>query len=156
MGCIGTVSHHGRSREAWVATFIDMDEIEFVVAKQDLGNGPQTCADPIINGERLVAILERVEGKPTGYAGLAPEFLFAALDPAAERAQVQVLRCICGDDLRSWARVAVKTRPDRVVWHDFRASRGEPAAYAALGPFQFSHEQYERALAEPTHEARLD
>jgi hypothetical protein len=132
----------------------EMDVIEFVVAKQDLGNGPQTCAEPIINGERLVDILERVEGKPTGYAGLAPESLFAALDPAAERAQVQVLRCVCGDDLCSWARVAVKTGPEQVVWHNLRASRGEPASYTALGPFRFSREQYERALA--ARKPRLD
>jgi hypothetical protein len=125
-----------------------MDRIEFVVEQHELGIGPEICAEPVINGERLVDILARAEGNPSGYAGLSPRQLRAALEPAPV-ADVQVLRCVCGDDLCSWARVSVETRPDEVVWHDIRGSRGEAGSYRGLGPYRFSRAEYERTLPKP-------
>ena len=126
-----------------------MDRIEFVVAKQELGVGVQECAEPVINGMRLVEILEAAERKPTGYVGMRPEELLSALSRPEPSVDVQVLRCSCGDDLCSWARVEIDTHADGVVWRNLRASRAEAAAYAGLGPYRFSRGDYERALAEP-------
>ena len=115
----------------------------------------QVCAEPVINGERFVRILERVEGKPTGYAGHEPNVLFAALDPAAEREQVPGAS-LCLRRRPLLARVDVLIGSDRIVWRDVRASRGEPDAYSALGPYEFSREQYAQALADAKRDARLD
>jgi hypothetical protein len=126
-----------------------MDRIEFVVAQQELGVGVEVCAEPVINGVRLSDFLNRFEPMPGGYAGLPSQELFRALRRPERTADVQVLRCGCGDDLCAWARVEVETGSDEVVWHNVRASRGEPANYSTVGPFRFSREAYERALAEP-------
>jgi hypothetical protein len=64
---------------------------------------------------------------------------------------VQVLRCICGDDACSWAHVEVEMSEDVVVWRRVRGSRSEAAAYAALGPYRFSRGEYELALARARH-----
>jgi hypothetical protein len=127
-----------------------MDEIAFVVAERELGIGPQVCAEPIINGEPLCDMLARVDGTRTGYAGLAPSDLAARLEPVSDREDVHVLGCICGDDLCSWARLSVTVKPERITWHDIRASNGDVHAYAALGSFEFSRRQYEHALASLT------
>ena len=130
-----------------------VDRIEFVVASDDLGVGKQECAEPVINGKSLVDILKRAERKPIGYAGLKPEELFSALRRPEQSMDVQVLRCICGDDLCSWARVEVDIRADEIVWRNFRASRAEATAYAGIGPYLFSRSEYQRALAKPTPSA---
>jgi hypothetical protein len=129
-----------------------MDRIEFVIAEQELGVGVvEECAEPVINGESLVDILKRAERAPSGYAGLPPEGLLSALRRPERAADVQVLRCICGDDACSWARVDVENGPDEVVWRNVRASRADASVYASVGPYRFSAKAYERALAEPTH-----
>jgi hypothetical protein len=67
-----------------------LDSIEFVVGEVDLGNGTQDCAEPLINGESLVDILARVEGR-LGYAGLAPEDLSRVLTRVESEGRAQVL-----------------------------------------------------------------
>jgi hypothetical protein len=122
-----------------------MDRIEFVVEQRELGIGSQICAEPVINGEPLVDILARAEGNPSGYAGLSPRQLRAALEPASV-ADVRVLRCVCGDDLCSWARVSVEIEPGALVWHDILGSRAKADSYRGLGPYRFLRTGYERAL----------
>ena len=104
-------------------------------------------------------MLGQAERKWPAYAGFPPDSLFAALRAALRRpdpvANVQVLRCICGDPQCSWATVRVESGPDEVVWRDVEGSGADVAsresAYAALGPYRFSRQAYESALAEPTH-----
>ena len=124
-----------------------MDEIAFVVAERELGIGPRVCAEPMINGEPLSDMLARVDGTPTGYAGLTPSDLAARLAPVSDREHVHVLGCIRGDDLCSWARLSVTVESERITWRDIQASHREAHAYAALGSFEFPRRQYEHALA---------
>jgi hypothetical protein len=127
-----------------------MDRIEFVVADVELGVGAvEACAEPVINGVGLVDILAGAERPPRGYAGFPPKELLGRLSRAGTATDVQVLRCICGDDACSWARVEVNIGPDEVVWQNVRGSQAGADAYNAVGPFRFSREGYERALAEP-------
>jgi hypothetical protein len=126
------------------------DELELRVGIVDLGNGPQECAEPAINGESLVDLLARAEAGRVRYAGLAPEDLARVLTDVESGRKAQVLRCTCGDDLCSYAQVTVELGADEVVWHGVHASHREHAdAHATLGPWRFSRTAYERALAEP-------
>jgi hypothetical protein len=128
-----------------------MDRIEFAIERRELGVGPDECAEPIINGQRLTDLFTSVEPpRLSSYAGMRPDELLPRLKDVGPAGDVQILRCGCGDDLCSWARVEVETSEDVVVWRRFRASRAEPAAYAALGPYRFTRREYELALAKAT------
>jgi hypothetical protein len=138
-----------------------MDRIEFVIAEEELGLGVSECVEPVINGESLTDIFGRVEQRQrlgyAGYAGLAPQMLFAALRlcfdaRAATGRTVGVLRCTCGDTGCSWAKVEVVTSAREVVSQHLKASRishSAPKVYAPLGPFRFDRRRYEDALSRP-------
>src|SRR5918998_5915279 len=123
-----------------------MDEIEFVVADKELGIGRQTCAEPVINGTNLVDAVTALERKSVGYAGLPPDVLARNLRQPEPSFQAQVLRCICGDDGCSWARVTVNVRDQEVIWREVRASGGGTPKYDQLGPYRFRRDRYEHCL----------
>ena len=123
-----------------------MDRLEFLVEERELGHGGrEDCAEPMINGRGLIEILNEAEARDGGYAGLPPQLLLAWLRAWERYSDVKVLRCICGDDHCSYATVRVEMGSDEVVWHGIDTSgSGSPAG---LGPFRFSREAYDRALA---------
>lgn len=123
-----------------------MDSLELVVAEEELGVGRGQCEDAVINGERLRDLVLRAEGEDVGYAGMHPPGLSDALRRLEPASDVQVLRCICGDDMCSWAAVHVVVGEDVVVWSDLRASRRPAPVYAGIGPFSFDRAAYDRAI----------
>ncbi|MEA2412825.1 MAG: hypothetical protein QOC77_3386 [Thermoleophilaceae bacterium] len=128
-----------------------MDRIEFVVADFDTPSGDPVRADPVLNGVRLVDMLNRAAGRDVVLVGLPPEHLkrcAQALHGAPEPERLQVLGCGCGDTQCDSASVEVVTAAGAVVWRHVRANRKPADAWAGIGPFQFDRADYEAAIAE--------
>jgi hypothetical protein len=127
-----------------------VDRIEFVVATVELGVGPDIRADPVINGQRLVELLDRAAGRDTVLAGLPPSQLRrVATEPGAgaEPRRVQVLGCGCGDTQCAGASVEVMRAGEDVIWRDVHASGSPPDAWRSIGPFRFDRAEYDAAIA---------
>jgi hypothetical protein len=126
-----------------------VDRIRFVVGTVELGVGPDVRADPVINGRRLVALLNEAAGGDVVLAGLPPHHLrqLAHLE-ATEPRRMQVLGCGCGDTQCSSANVEVVASDDQVVWRNFQAGRYPDETWGAIGPFQFDRAEYDAAIAQ--------
>jgi hypothetical protein len=127
-----------------------MDRIDFVVADFDTPSGDPVRADPLVNGMRLVELLNRASGRDVVLVGLPPGQLkrcAQALRDAPEPERLQVLGCGCGDTQCAAASIEVVTEDDVVVWRHVHASPEPPDTWAEVGPFRFDRDAYEAAIA---------
>lgn len=115
----------------------------------------------IVDGRDLIDRLRRIElalaatdheRKLAGtYSGLQP-YEWADLPMQEEDGRAAVLGCVCGV-VECWPfRVRIQIRPQTVIWSDFEGPHGSDA-YASLGRFIFSREQYDAAVAKAVAKA---
>jgi hypothetical protein len=126
-----------------------MDEIEFVIAEDQLGGGPMIAIEPVINGVSLVEIVMDTTG--SRYGGMYHEHVLERLTSLGARYSGQILGCGCGDDRCSWVATRQEVSESEVIWSNVRSdSDREAAALAALGPYRFDRATFERSLSHPT------
>ena len=133
-----------------------MNEIEFVIARDEFGPGPADGVEPVIDGVSLVELLAEADGQ-LAYAGLVPPEMFLErwrkTFALGEPARLHLLGCGCGDDWCSHALAELSFSDDEVTLSDFWGSHRR-GAYESLGPFRFDRDRFEQALANPVRAER--
>lgn len=118
---------------------------------------------PTVDGVSLTDLVHRferdaaIETRESSYGGLIPSyFRFGPMDQhylagetafRTDRGKVPLLGCDCGE----WGCWPLKARieatPTDVRWDEFEQPHRPQRDYSTFGPFVFSREQYDRALA---------
>jgi hypothetical protein len=131
-----------------------MNEIAFVIAPTEYGNGPADGVEPEVDGIRVTDLFKHPDGR-TPYAGLwRIEASLSSWAPTEEERRIRLVGCVCGDPDCSSVRARMVADAETVVWSSFWASsppsdRPEGREYPEIGPFRFDRHAYETALANP-------
>jgi hypothetical protein len=97
--------------------------------------------------ERPFAQAEGHSDLAGGYDGLGPAYWHDLPERYDRDDRVAVLGCVCGEAGCWPLRVRIRTESETVTWSDFEQPHRPGWSYAALGPFVFARDGYEREVA---------